>query len=161
MFQAFSLGRFSNVEKLELYTCEFRSNHKLMVFMLGFRRKAFFFFPKENERTHEGEHSYLHHFFPSFLPNLSSSTFCIVCYHYKSYFLPVTGLQGKLFDVGYVERSSQRAAKADRFWEKVMLVKAQSLKLNSVCSTCSLLFSGSWQPFKVVTGTELMKTDKA
>lgn len=55
----------------------------------------------------------------------------------------------------------KRAAKADRFWEKVMLVKAQSLKLNSVSSTCSLPFSGSWQPFKVVTRTELVKTDKA
>lgn len=61
------------------------------------------------------------------------------------------GCRGKLFDAGYVERSSQRAAKAGRIWDDVMLVKAQSLKLNSA----ERLFSSFRQPPKMLKRTNM------
>lgn len=128
------------------------------VCVLEFRRKRRFSSKRKWEKPWR-EHSYLNHCFLFCLPNLSSSTFCIVCDHCKSYFLPEIGLQGETVWCGNVERSSQRAAKAGTFWEKVMLIKAQSLKLNSAAAP--LLFSSFRQPPKMVSRTELTRTNMA
>lgn len=120
---------------------------------VGVQKKDKFFIQQKKREPMKGK--VLSQPLLSFLSNISSSTFCTVCDHFKSYFLPETELKGETVWCWYVERNSQRAAKLGRFWEKVTLVKAQSLKLNSAAAP--LLFFSFRQPPKTITGTELMR----
>lgn len=99
---------------------------------VGVQKKDKFFIQQKKREPMKG--TVLSQPLLSFLSNISSSTFCTVCDHFKSYFLPETELKGETVWCWYVERNSQRAAKLGRFWEKVTLVKAQSLKLNSAAA---------------------------
>ena len=126
--------------------------------LVGVQKKGKFLIQKKMREAMK-EHSYLTVAFFSFFQIFLPAPFVLSVTTANPIFFLRQGCRTKLFDVGYVERSSQRAAKAGRFWDKVMLVKAQSLKL--ISAAVSLLSSSFRQLPKMVAGTELTRINMA